>query len=535
MSLSNPTSPTGAEVPHVPTVREVVETIGSPMLRVVAAPRGLDFPVRGSLLHDPEDSLPDGTDLLLLVPGLSVGGANALPLLEVSSESGFCAVVVKQHGVDISLLSSEATNLGIALIVAADEVSWRHLDGMLLSVLGSQGIGGSAAGPGDQLFALANALSGVIGGSIAIEDLDRRVMAYSTVPGQEIDSLRQEGILSRRVPEIEHNLERYRIVFGDDSVHHFPAALGALPRTAIAIRAGTQPLGTIWAITPSGGIDGDGVRALIEGTRLAALHILRGRNAEELEFQMRESAVLNALDGKWAANEIAFRLSLSPGANLGLIGFAAMPDASGWLAQVAHLASAISRYVFAFRPDAGVAATARAVYVLLPDGGPEAGLRLARGALSAISKSFGDGVRAAIAGSSSNPMELPAMRLEVDDILRATTSQRDLPDAALLSDVHASVLLGRVGDQYRRESRLRHPGVDAMIDYDKAHSTELARSVLRWLEAGSDTAAAAAALQVHPNTLRYRLRRASELFGVMTEDPDERLATWLQLRVSARP
>jgi hypothetical protein len=534
MTLSDATRPSDAIRASVPTVREVVETIGSPMLHVVSAPRGLDHPVRGSLLHDPADPLPDGIDMLLLVPGLRMDSARAMDVLSSAAEGGYCAVVVKQRGVDLADLTAESAKLGIALIAAADEVSWRHLDGLLLSVLGSQGIGGEAPGPGDQLFALANALAGVVGGSVAIEDLDRRVLAYSSVSGQEMDALRQEGILSRRVPEIEHNLERYRIVLGTDRVTHFPAALGALPRTAIAVKVGTQPLGTIWVITPESGMDADGERALVDGARLAALHILRGRNADELEFQMRESALLSALDGKWAAHEIAFRLSLPPGAVLGLIGFTAMPDASGWLAQVAHLGSAISRYVFAFRPDAGVATTARTVYVLLPVGGADAGTRLARGALNTIAKSFGDGVRAAIAISSTDPMALPALRQEVDDILRATIADRGLPAVAMLTDVHASVLLGRVGDQFDREPRLRHRGVDAMIEHDQQHSTNFAESILTWFEAGGDTASAATILRVHPNTLRYRLRRTSELFGIMTDDPDERLASWLQLRIDSR-
>lgn len=532
--MSDKSRPSNPAQAAVPSVREVVETIGSPMLHVISASRGLDHPVRGSLLYDPADPLPEGSDVLLLVPGLRMDSPSAVEILRAAAEAGYCAVVVKQRGVDLGELTVEATNLGIAVIAAADEVSWRHIDGLLLSVLGSQGIGGEAPGPGDQLFALANALAGVVGGSVAIEDLDRRVMAYSSVAGQEMDALRREGILSRRVPEIDHNLERYRIVLGTDRVIHFPAALGALPRTAIAIKVGTQPLGTIWAITPESGIDADGERAFIDGARLAALHILRGRNADELEFQMRESALLNALDGKWAAHEITFRLSLPPGAYLSLIGFAAMPDASGWLAQVAHLGSAISRYVFAFRPDAGLATTARAVYVLLPVGGAEAGTRLARGALNTMAKTFGDGVRAAIAVSSTDPMALPAMRQEVDDILRATTADRGLPVVAMLTDVHASVLLGRVGDQFEREPRLRDRGVDAMIEYDRQHATPFAVSVLTWLEAGGDTAAAATILRIHPNTLRYRLRRTRELFGIMTENPDERLASWLQLRIDSR-
>ena len=43
---------------------------------------------------------------------------------------------------------------------------------------------------------------------------------------------------------------------------------------------------------------------------------------------------------------------------------------------------------------------------------------------------------------------------------------------------------------------------------------------------------AAARLTIHPNTLKYRLRRAGELFGIDLDHPDDRLSCWLQLRMS---
>jgi DNA-binding PucR family transcriptional regulator len=45
-------------------------------------------------------------------------------------------------------------------------------------------------------------------------------------------------------------------------------------------------------------------------------------------------------------------------------------------------------------------------------------------------------------------------------------------------------------------------------------------------------AAAASVLHLHPNTLRYRLRRSSELFELSLDDPDGRLAAWMFLRLN---
>ncbi|WP_329331420.1 helix-turn-helix domain-containing protein [Streptomyces sp. NBC_00663] len=514
------------------TIGHLVGTVGAPVLMALTAPRDLDRPVRGTALHDPADPLPKGVDQLLLVPGLQADEPAATDLVQEAAGRGYCGMVFKVRGRNATELVDAASRGDFTLLAAADEISWRHLDALLLSVLGSQGVGGEPTATTEEgLFTLANAASAVIGGSVAIEDLDRRVMAYSSSPDQRIDSLRREGILSRRVPEIDHNLERYRIVLDSGGVVRFPEALGALPRAAVAIKAGTQPLGTVWAIESPHGISADGERALVDCARLAALHILRNRNANELELQKRESALLGALEGLWATHETNFRLSIPPGAELGLLAFAASTDAAGLLALTARLGHVLSRHVVPFRPDASIATTSRAIYVLLPSGGAPAAMRLAHSALAAIRDSFGDFVRAAVAPTETDPAALPSMRREVDDILRVTTAHPDAPSAATLTDVRARLLLTRVGDQLTGEPRLRHPGIAALAAHDTEHGTDFAASLLAWLEAVGNVAEAAARLGVHTNTLRYRLRRITELFGLSLEEPDDRLSVWLQLRL----
>src|SRR5690554_2179740 len=132
----------------------LLATVGTPMLRVLAAPRGLDHPVRGTLLHDPADPLPDGVDALLLVPGLAPDSPLAVQLLHAARLRGYCAIVLKQRGADASALVAEASDSGVTVLFADDGVPWRHLDSLLLSLLGSQGVGGAADAPADQLFAL---------------------------------------------------------------------------------------------------------------------------------------------------------------------------------------------------------------------------------------------------------------------------------------------------------------------------------------------------------------------------------------------
>jgi hypothetical protein len=59
----------------------------------------------------------------------------------------------------------------------------------------------------------------------------------------------------------------------------------------------------------------------------------------------------------------------------------------------------------------------------------------------------------------------------------------------------------------------------------------LAETLLAWLESADNAGAAASRLHVHPQTVRYRLRQLTELFGDALSDPDSRFALQVALRV----
>ncbi|AWN30348.1 hypothetical protein DKG71_33130 [Streptomyces sp. NEAU-S7GS2] len=71
-----------------------------------------------------------------------------------------------------------------------------------------------------------------------------------------------------------------------------------------------------------------------------------------------------------------------------------------------------------------------------------------------------------------------------------------------------------------------------MRAHDRTRRTAYAASVVAWLDAAGNVGEAAQRLTVHPNTLKYRLRRAHELFGIDLGHPDVRLSCWLQLRLA---
>ncbi|MEV6986973.1 helix-turn-helix domain-containing protein [Sphaerisporangium sp. NPDC051017] len=66
-----------------------------------------------------------------------------------------------------------------------------------------------------------------------------------------------------------------------------------------------------------------------------------------------------------------------------------------------------------------------------------------------------------------------------------------------------------------------------------AQRDRIAETLLAWLQCGYNANEVAARLHVHPQTVRYRLRQATELFGDQLRSPDDRFELEIALRARA--
>jgi hypothetical protein len=82
---------------------------------------------------------------------------------------------------------------------------------------------------------------------------------------------------------------------------------------------------------------------------------------------------------------------------------------------------------------------------------------------------------------------------------------------------------------------LRDQALAPLIAETPASRRRLAATLLAWLRHRGAQAAIATELEVHPQTVRYRMGRLRELFGGALEDPDQRFALELALRFDQRP
>ena len=517
-----------------PTLRTVLTALGSSLLSVLSAPHGLDVRVGVPVIHDPSEELAEEADGILLLVGAIPTAPTTVDGLRSASRNGYAAVVAKLRGHDPQPLIDASQETGIVSLASADELPWRRLDALLSAAIGV-GIGtGSSLQAGD-MFSLANAVAGVLGGAVAIEDAARNVVAYSTLPDQRIDQVRSQGILARRIPDLPKHDQQYREVFAAPGIVHYPfdATTDEFPRAAIPVRAGGEVLGSIWVIEEHPPLVADENRVLVDAAKMAALYFLRIRTAGDLERQTRGEMLRSLLEGRVAAASTAESLGLRPAEHFVVVGLSCTNvDETEPVPFIARLGTEVSRYISAFRPDVSSVVIGRTVYALMPSLDDERiAVRFARDVARHAESVLGRPVRAAVQIATS-PLMAPHLRDQIDEVLQVLTVDRDAPQVATAQQVHNRILLARLNVALERYPDVLHPSVEAVQAHDRARGTTYGQTLLAYLSVMGDVGKAAGQLRIHPNTLRYRLRRAQSLFGVNLDDPDERLLVWMQLRLT---
>lgn len=516
--------------------------LGAPLLTPLTGAAGLEASISVPVIHDHLDSLPETPGGILLLVGVQPQAPGFGELMVRAAENGYSAVALKTHGQPPE--SGILVAAPLPVIQVDDQVPWLHLDNLITAVTSGRPAGSaSAESYGQDLFVLANALATATDGAVAIEDLDRNILAYSNLERHVVDPLRRSGILARQVPDMEKNIDQYRSVMLTDAVVHFPydPSDGELPRCAAPVRAGRQMLGSIWVIEDKEPLGPEAESALLEVARLAAVHILRAQNAVDLERQVRTEWLRSALDGHGSDPATSARFGLMEGLSPVLLGFMFAPEAAAGagvppLPLTRQLGIAAEQYCSIFHANVSALESGRVVYVLVPAIRSEAAaLRLASGAAAALGARLGHHVNVAVSSVGENPGTVADLRREIEDIIGVIERPdpgMEIAQVVSTRDVNAALLLRQLTSLLRNQPRLIHPGIHELLDHDARTGTEYRVSLCAYFAHTGDMAAAARSLNVHPNTLRYRVRRATELFGLDFTRGDDQLALWVQLRLA---
>ncbi|WP_406280637.1 PucR family transcriptional regulator [Embleya sp. NBC_00896] len=520
-------------------LRELLAALGGPVgdgpVRVAAAAGGLEATVRHVTILDPEEEPHAMRGDLLLAVGLR--GWAAAGAVRAAGAAGAAAIAVKA---DTTSLRESADAAGVVLLSVRPEARWEQVAALAHAALDERP--DTEPPDGGDLFSLAQTTAMLTGGGVSIEDSANRVLAYSRTSGpDEADELRRLSILGWQGPEeymarlrdwgVFHRLRTTTEVV---AIEERPD-LGIRRRLAVGVHAGGRPLGTIWVQEGRRPLADRAEEVLLGAARVAALHLVRRRTRLPAEATLTRESVAGLLGGTVVARTAAAQLGLDPVRPVLVMGFAipaAATDESAQELARTELANLVSVYAAARHSHAQVAPLGTRLYVVLSAPPAEAVvLGWAREIATAAHGHLGLAVRGAVGDPAPRLAQTATARESVDRVLDAMAAGGVAAEVAALSEVRPEVLHGEVQALLSDHRHIRDPRLTALRAHDAEHATEYTDSVLAWLDALGDVRSAAAALHIHPNTLRYRIRRAAELTGLDWDDPKTRLLAALLLRL----
>ncbi|MEU6722247.1 helix-turn-helix domain-containing protein [Nonomuraea wenchangensis] len=506
---------------------------------------------------------------------------------DMSTEAGAGASVV-----------AVAERAGVALLARAAWADWDDVATLVRSAAAYAGAGRGdrmadvTAGGG--LAALASAVAEFTGGSITIEDTAFRVLAYSAI-GPEADELRRSTILGGRVPDWRvEELRRsglLRTLWSSDEVIHRPADGSSPERLIIAIRSGREMLGSIWAAADAGRPFTEGAaRALRRAAEVAVPYLVQHRLRESGARRREEHALRGLLGGRGDMSTHAWTLGLAPDLPCAVViadptdyANAVNPQPTAPAAAPPAVAPGASPAATPAEPPAASAATPSATPSVDAVGQREGVLERTMGLLAVQAASYRAGIRVLRDGGRVMALvpvrrgaerDVLALARELDTLaaslggagpvfvgagpvvpspLRAADSRADAELVvrvlreraagegrgarrhASAAELGAALDVQRVLDAVRPVWERGSGPVYDLVRADLAAGGELVRSLAAYLDASCDVGRAAKRLVLHPNTLRYRLRRVRDRYGVDLDDPDTRLMLTLAVRLATRP
>lgn len=477
-------------------------------------------------------------------------------LLERAVAGGTAAVVLRGPLALDGGARTAVENSGVVLLALTRGASWAQLVVLLRSLLSSSVIGEAgeellAGFPAGDSFALANAIGALLDAPITIEDRDSQVLAFSGRQ-DEADQTRIQTVLGRVVPQHARHAQERAGVFTRLYASEKPIfvdtplieGVAGLPRVAMAVRAGDQVLGSIWVAAPSP-LNSEKEQMLVDAAKVVALHLLRHRVGVDVDRQVRADLIATALGEGPAAPEAIERLRLA-GRPVTVMAMAVseMTTASAAGAPTSRqllerTADALSFHLSVVTPGSVAALVGDVCYAIVPspaqgadaDDLPEKAQSAARDFLQRAS----DGLTGVVLGigravDSSGPADLARSRHDADRTLRVLR-QRPGRRIARYAEVQVDALLLDIGDLLRSEGGLLDGPIERLRTYDRENGTALVETLTAWLDSLGNVLGASASLDVHPNTFRYRLRRAAEIAGTDLNDPGKRFAAMLELRV----
>ena len=215
---------------------------------------------------------------------------------------------------------------------------------------------------------------------------------------------------------------------------------------------------------------------------------------------------------------------------------AQVKDAGGKDALLERCATALRQRLSLTRTAEAVARIGDTVYAVIPGSADAAESLAALRRLLLTTRGTArphlpEQVAIGMSGPVAGLADLGQAREEADRVLQVLAGTRSHDGCAEVGEVGLAVTMLRLADLESARRAGRRSVLDDIDDYDAAHAASYGQTLRVYLASFGDPTEASKTLGVHTNTLRYRLRRLHELFGLDVADADARFALMVDIRL----
>ncbi|RKT31560.1 DNA-binding PucR family transcriptional regulator [Microbacterium sp. AG1240] len=494
-------------------------------------------------------SIFDPLDHSLITPGslvLGVGVAgdeSILDLIRHLTDRNAAAVVLREP---ISVDRNAAAQLeetGVPVIGLVRGVPWNQVAAAATLTISrstlelSRPTEAHLIGDAADLRSLANSVAALLDAAITIEDVNSRIVAFSS-GDHPADRSRRAAVLGQQVPDSSKQRLRSAGIFHRIYAEPLPIFVEAgdiyeRGRAVIRVTAGESLLGSIWAVVDAP-LDGHQQRVLVEASRLVAIQMLRERVEADASQRQRRRQLAALLAGGDSARHAAHELGLHSKkyAVCAVTSVDSVNEDPADVVRMDRISRTFELHLLTFHPHSVAGVIGKVVYGVLPVDEKHAS---ERAYLSSVGGDFVTQratrlpVRLGIGELVDDIAELNRSRSDADRVLRVIAKRER--GAYRIDEVRHDVILAEMKERWIDEHRTVSDAVTQLEEWDDRHGTQLVATLEMYLEKFGDVRTGAAELIVHPNTFRLRLRRIQELLGADLEDPDQRFSLMLQLRL----
>jgi DNA-binding PucR family transcriptional regulator len=396
------------------------------------------------------------------------------------------------------------------------------------------------AGGSEDLFDVVDTIARLLGGSVVVEDVDFRVLAYSAVPGQPNDEGRRSAILNRRIAErwlqwLEESGIRERLVKNDELVRLDNPWATSLIRYIQPIRASDRLVGYLWLYFETE-LDADAPRTILEFAHLLGPEL--ARRSPTLTENPGGHVLRQFLAGGLSASHAASILGVDEHSNIVVIAVDVDVEATKSDAVIiqSRAVRALALYTQMHLASSLVGTVDQQIYLLhaSPRLKPDVAA-IMRAISKHLTRAVQTKVRAAAGGIHQGLAEAEISRNEADLTLRVLRTKNDWERDGLFASMRHDIVLNEIVDVLRARPILVRGLLDRLITHDRQYNTDYVTTLRVYINSFGDMREAAQSLNLHPNSLRYRVKRLTEIGGLDLDDPKLRLALQLLLEMAPEP